>query len=699
MTGYCRLRNIPLTALYGVGTNLINKLTKLGLENLQDVLLHLPTRYEDRTKIFLIRNAPIGKFITIQGIVLDSQISINIHRKSILNCRLQDDSGVLTILFFNGNLAMKKGLCPGKLVTAYGKIYLEKKGARMIHPEYCIHSNRQGNKLLSSLTPIYPTTKGVDQTTLRAITDQALKFLDQTTVSELLPPQLSSGLMSLSEALHNLHRPPTNISISDLKLGLYPAQRRLILEELIAYYLSLLSARTVEKKLLALPLNNKTDLIQCFISSLPFSLTIAQQRAVMEIDQDLARNIPMMRLLQGDVGSGKTLVAALAALRAISNSSQVVLMTPTELLAEQHTKNFCNWFTPLGITVSWLTGKQKGKIREAQLESIASGHVAMVVGTQALFQKKVQFSRLSLVIIDEQHRFGVHQRLTLWEKGSQHGFQPHQLILTATPIPRTLAMTTSCINFDTSVIDELPSGRVPVTTIAITNNRRHEIIQRLEKLCLQDKRQVYWVCTRIEKSTQRELQSVKATWEEIRSYLPELQIGLIHGRMKAQEKQQLMQAFQAGKIRLLVATTVIEVGVDIPNASLIIIENAERLGLAQLHQLRGRVGRAIVASHCVLIYNSPLNKAAQQRIKIIRDSNNGFVIAQHDLDIRGPGKLFGTRQTGQTEFRILDLSRDQALILEVQEFINDIHQHFPEIAQALIKRWIPNHISYRYTQA
>ncbi|AIN47016.1 ATP-dependent DNA helicase RecG [Candidatus Palibaumannia cicadellinicola] len=698
MTGYYQLRGIPITALSGVSPILISKLSRLGLQNLQDVLLHLPVRYEDRTKLYPISNAPHGILVTIQGQVLDSNIYKTFARKRILSCRLRDNSGILTLLFFNFNVAMQKRLYPGQWVTAYGEISRGKIGTEMIHPEYYVQGKRCNLILSSSLTPIYPTTEGIRQVTLRAITDQALQLLDLTPVAELLPHELSSSLMSLPDALHKLHRPPPDISLTDLELRRHPAQRRLILEELLAYNLSMLAAKKDGKSALALPLRTKTDLIKRFLSSLPFSLTVAQLRVVAEINKDLARNIPMRRLLQGDVGSGKTLVAALAALRAISYGRQVALMTPTELLAEQHVENFRTWFSPLGIEVSWLTGKNQGKIRKVQLEAIASGRIEIVVGTHAIFQKQVQFARLSLVIIDEQHRFGVQQRLTLWEKGIINNIQPHQLIMTATPIPRTLAMT-NYGDLKISVIDELPPGRSPVTTIAIADTRRPEIIQRIKQVCLQEKRQVYWVCTMIDESKLLEAQSVKATWEELRSALPELQIGLVHGRMRIQEKQQLMQAFKAGEVQLLVATTVIEVGMDVPNASLMIIENPERLGLAQLHQLRGRVGRGTVVSHCVLLYKSPLSKTAQLRIEVLRNSNNGFTIAQHDLDTRGAGELLGTRQTGHTEFRVVDLPRDQAIISEVQLLVPHIHQYYPETAQALIKRWMPKSVGYRYTHA
>jgi len=437
------------------------------------------------------------------------------------------------------------------------------------------------------------------------------------------------------------------------------------------------------------------QLVDKLLAELPFSPTAAQRRVVAEIERDLAHDFPMMRLVQGDVGSGKTLVAALAALNVIAHGKQVALMAPTELLAEQHASNFRQWFAPLGVEVGWLAGKQKGKAREAQQEAIASGQVAMVVGTHALFQEQVKFNGMALVIIDEQHRFGVHQRLALWEKGEEQGFHPHQLIMTATPIPRTLAMT-AYADLDTSTIDELPPGRTPVTTVAIPDTRRSDIISRVQSAC-HEGRQAYWVCTLIDESDVLEAQAAEATWQELKVALPDLQVGLVHGRMKPAEKQAVMAAFKANEIQLLVATTVIEVGVDVPNASLMIIENPERLGLAQLHQLRGRVGRGAVASHCVLLYKAPLSKTAQKRLQVLRDSNDGFVIAQHDLEIRGPGELLGTRQTGHAEFKVADLLRDQSMIPEVQRVARHIHQHYPEQAQALIERWLPE--TERYSHA
>ncbi|MGL9724230.1 ATP-dependent DNA helicase RecG [Sodalis sp. (in: enterobacteria)] len=685
------LNAIPLNTLSGIGPSLVSKFARLGLESLQDLLLHLPARYEDRTKLYPIGEALPGMTVTVQGEVLNSDISFG--RKRMLTCRLRDDSGVLTLRFFHFNAAMKNSLSPGQWVTAYGEIRRGQLGGEIIHPEYHVISERSQVTLAAALTPVYPTTEGVRQATLRSAIDQALKLLDITPVPELLPPELSGALMSLADALRMLHRPPPEISLDDLALGRHPAQRRLILEELLAHNLSMLAVRAGVQKDRALPLRADNLLSRRFLAALPFSPTGAQRRVVAEITQNLARDVPMMRLVQGDVGSGKTLVAALAALCAISDGRQVALMAPTELLAEQHAQNFRDWFAPLGIEVGWLAGKQKGKARQAQQEAISDGRVSMVVGTHAIFQEQVRFAGLALVIIDEQHRFGVHQRLALWEKGVAQGFHPHQLIMTATPIPRTLAMT-AYADLDTSVIDELPPGRTPVTTVAIPDTRRAEIIQRVRQACLQEQRQAYWVCTLIEESDVLEAQAAEATWQELQSALPELRVGLVHGRMKALEKQQLMQAFKAGEVQLLVATTVIEVGVDVPNASLMIIENPERLGLAQLHQLRGRVGRGAVASHCVLLYKSPLSKTVQSRLQVLRDSNDGFVIAQRDLEIRGPGELLGTRQTGNAEFRVADLLRDQAMIPEVQRLARHIHQHHPDSARALIERWMPERVRY-----
>ncbi len=681
---------VPLSSLTGVGASQSAKLAKIGLHTVQDLLLHFPLRYEDRTHLYPINDLLPGVYATVEGEVLNCNITFGGRR--MMTCQISDGTGILTMRFFNFNAAMKNSLSAGRRVLAYGEAKRGKFGAEMIHPEYHIQGDLSTPEMQETLTPVYPTTEGVRQATLRKLTEQALELLDTCAIAELLPPELSQGLMSLPEALRTLHRPPPDMKLEDLESGQHPAQRRLILEELLAHNLSMLALRAGAQRYHALALTAKDSLKNQLLASLPFKPTNAQARVVAEVERDMALDIPMMRLVQGDVGSGKTLVAALAALRAIANGKQVALMAPTELLAEQHANNFRNWFAPLGIEVGWLAGKQKGKARQAQQDAIASGKVSMIVGTHAIFQEQVQFNGLALVIIDEQHRFGVHQRLALWEKGQQQGFHPHQLIMTATPIPRTLAMT-AYADLDTSVIDELPPGRTPVTTVAIADTRRSEIIERVRSAC-QEGRQAYWVCTLIEESDLLEAQAAEATWEELKATLPNLNVGLVHGRMKPAEKQAVMQAFKQGEMHLLVATTVIEVGVDVPNASLMIIENPERLGLAQLHQLRGRVGRGAVASHCVLLYKSPLSKTAQLRLQVLRDSNDGFVIAQKDLEIRGPGELLGTRQTGNAEFKVADLLRDQAVIPQVQRIARHIHEQYPEHAQALIERWMPETEKY-----
>ena len=684
---------IPLSTLTGVGASQAAKLAKIGLHTIQDLLLHLPLRYEDRTQLYAINDLLPGIWATVEGDVLHTEITFG--RRRMMVCQIGDGSGVLTMRFFNFNAGMKNSLAPGRRVTAWGEIKRGQRGAEIIHPEYRVQGEHSHVTLEETLTPVYPTTEGIRQATLRNLTDQALTLLENCPITELLPQALSGGLISLPDALRTLHRPPPDVKLSELESGQHPAQRRLILEELLAHNLSMLAVRAGAQRHYALPMPARHTLSDRLLAALPFSPTAAQKRVVAEIEKDLAHDYPMLRLVQGDVGSGKTLVAALAALNVIVHGKQVALMAPTELLAEQHANNFRQWLAPLGLEVGWLAGKQKGKARQAQQDAIASGNVAMVVGTHALFQEQVKFNGLALVIIDEQHRFGVHQRLALWEKGEEQGFHPHQLIMTATPIPRTLAMT-AYADLDTSTIDELPPGRTPVTTVAIPDSRRSEIIARVQSAC-HEGRQAYWVCTLIEESDLLEAQAAEATWEELKIALPDLQVGLVHGRMKPAEKLAVMQAFKANEIQLLIATTVIEVGVDVPNASLMIIENPERLGLAQLHQLRGRVGRGAVASHCVLLYKAPLSKTAQKRLQVLRDSNDGFVIAQHDLEIRGPGELLGTRQTGNAEFKVADLLRDQAMIPEVQRVARHIHQHYPEQAQALIERWLPE--TGRYSNA
>ncbi|HEI9872460.1 ATP-dependent DNA helicase RecG [Morganella morganii] len=682
---------IPLTTLHGVGAGQAGKLAGIGLHTLQDLLFHLPLRYEDQTRLYTITDLLPGIYATVSGEVLRTDVVFG--RKRMMTCQISDGTGILTLRFFNFSAAMKNALAAGKQVTAYGEIRRGKNGPEIFHPEYKVRQSDTSVELQETLTPIYPTTEGVRQATLRKLLDQALELLDTCAINELLPPELTRSMMSLPQALKTLHRPPADTQLAELESGQHPALKRIVLEELLAHHLSMLAVRAGAQRYHALPLPPQETLKSQFLAQLPFSPTNAQQRVVAEIEQDLEKPVPMMRLIQGDVGSGKTLVAALAALRAIAHGKQVALMAPTELLAEQHANTFRQWLEPLGISVGWVAGKQKGKARLAQEEAIAAGDVAMVIGTHAIFQEHIRFHSLALVIIDEQHRFGVHQRLALWEKGEQQGFHPHQLIMTATPIPRTLAMT-AYADLDTSVIDELPPGRTPVTTVAIPDSRRHEIIERVRSACQDEKRQAYWVCTLIDESDLLEAQAAQVTFDELSATLPDLRVGMVHGRMKPAEKQAVMAQFKAGELDLLVATTVIEVGVDVPNASLMIIENPERLGLAQLHQLRGRVGRGSAVSHCVLLYKTPLTQTAKLRLQVLRDSNDGFVIAQKDLEIRGPGELLGTRQTGNAEFKVADLLRDQGMLPEVQRVARHLHQNYPEQAKALIERWLPERTQY-----
>ncbi|NLS13949.1 ATP-dependent DNA helicase RecG [Vibrio sp. SM6] len=679
------LSAISLTSLSGVGAKVAEKLHKIGLETVQDLLFHLPLRYEDRTRVYPIRALHAGLWAAVQGTVM--HCDTHFGRRKMLTVKLSDGNGSIALRFFNFTAGMKNQFAEGRLVHAYGEIKRGMHGLEIVHPDYRFGEASTDEHSESSLTPVYPTTEGLRQLTLRNLSEQALELLDKSAVTELLPPGLYNHQITLAQALHTIHRPPPNIDLSLFDQGRHPAQQRLIIEELLAQNLSMLDVRSQGQQEAALPLAANDELKNALLSRLPFTPTQAQARVVADIETDLTQPHPMMRLVQGDVGSGKTLVAALAATRALVHGHQVVLMAPTELLAEQHAINFAKWFEPLGISVGWLAGKLKGKARETELARIASGEAKMIVGTHALFQQNVFFDHLALVIIDEQHRFGVHQRLELREKGAKNGAYPHQLIMTATPIPRTLAMT-AYADLETSVIDELPPGRTPIQTVAIPDSKRETIISRVRDACLNEGKQAYWVCTLIDESEVLEAQAAAEIAEELTRKLPELNIGLVHGRMKPAEKQAVMEAFKQNQLHLLVATTVIEVGVDVPNASLMIIENPERLGLAQLHQLRGRVGRGSVASHCVLLYHAPLSNTAQKRLAVLRDSNDGFVIAQRDLEIRGPGELLGTKQTGLADFKIADLVRDQALIPEVQRLARYLHQQYPKEAKAIIDRWL-----------
>ncbi len=685
------LSAIPLTSLTGVGAKVSEKLAKVGLHTVQDLLFHLPYRYEDRTRVYPMAKIHAGLWGAVQGEV--KAVDTVFGRRKMLTVKLSDGNGSVILRFFNFTASMKNQFSEGRWVHAYGEVKRGNHGLEIMHPDFQFKQPNEAPQAASVLTPVYSTTDGLKQLTLRNLTEQALELLKKSAVEELLPNSLYPNQISMSEALAFLHRPTPDLNMDQFDHGKHPAQQRIIIEELLAQNLSMLMVRAKGQQEDAVSLPPSQSLKTQLLAQLPFSPTGAQQRVVKEIEDDLINPHPMMRLVQGDVGSGKTLVAALAAVNAIEQGKQVALMAPTEILAEQHAINFQNWFETLGIKVAWLAGKLTGKAKQVQLNLIASGEAKMVVGTHALFQESVEFNDLALVIIDEQHRFGVHQRLGLREKGIKQGYFPHQLIMTATPIPRTLAMT-AYADLETSVIDELPPGRTPIQTVVIPDTKRTDIIKRVKHACLEEGKQAYWVCTLIDESEVLEAQAAAEIAEELKLQLPELKIGLVHGRMKPAEKQQVMQEFKDNKLHLLVATTVIEVGVDVPNASLMIIENPERLGLAQLHQLRGRVGRGQVASHCVLLYHSPLSKTAQKRLGVLRESNDGFVIAQRDLEIRGPGELLGTKQTGVAEFKVADLVRDQYLIPQIQKMARFMFEQHPTHAQKIVNRWMENKDEY-----
>jgi ATP-dependent DNA helicase RecG len=677
------LKNI--NNLEGVEPIILEYLSKLGLYQIQDLLFHLPLRYQDRTRIYPISSVQHKQEVLIEGTV--DYCSILFRQRRMMICQISDNSGTaITLRFFHFSDAQQKSLSQGTLVRCFGEIRQGYQSFEIVHPEYNIITTNTPVELPNHLTPTYPGSKGLQQKTLRRLISEALKYIEQ--MEEIFPESLRQQykLMTLAEALITLHQPAPDSPVEQLLNRNHPAQQRLIFEELIAHHLSLRKFREYSRQINGIQLCGNDTLYTKLLKSLPFTLTNAQQRVIQEIRQDLQQHYPMGRLVQGDVGSGKTIVAAAAALTVIEAGYQVALMVPTEILAEQHFKCFTEWFEPLELRVTLLSGKQKAALRRDNIENIALGLSKLVIGTHALFQNTVKFQKLGLLIIDEQHRFGVHQRLALREKGKQGNLYPHQLVMTATPIPRTLAMT-AYADMDYSVIDELPPGRKPINTAVLPNTRREAIIERINAVCQQGT-QAYWVCPLIEKSEALQCQNAEETLLLLQENLPELQVGLVHARMSTAEKDATMQAFKSGDTHLLVATTVIEVGVDVPNASLMIIENAERLGLAQLHQLRGRVGRGTASSYCLLMYQAPLSETAHKRLDALRSSNDGFEIARIDLEIRGPGDVFGTRQTGELQFRIADLLKDQKLLPDIQTAAEIIMEQYPEKIQPLIDRWI-----------
>jgi ATP-dependent DNA helicase RecG len=680
-----RAEQRPITAMRGVGAALAERLQRLGVTQVQDLLFVLPLRYEDRTRVWPMGSLLPGVRATVEGEVQLTEVAY--RRRRQLLCRVSDGSGFLTLRFFYFSSAQQNGLARGTRVRCFGEVRRGPLGLEIVHPEY----RRLGDQppaLEETLTPIYPLTEGIAQGRLRALVLQALGEVDTAGVRDWVPRHLIEplGLPSLKDALAYVHRPPREAKLTELDAGRHPAQRRLAFEELLAHHLSLKLLRQAARTDAAWPLADGGQLATRFVSALPFSLTAAQKRVLKEVDADLRADRPMVRLLQGDVGCGKTVIAAAAAARAAGTGLQAALMAPTELLAEQHWRNFRDWLQPLGLPVALVSGSQPARARRSALEALASGEVLVAVGTHALFQEEMAFAQLALVIVDEQHRFGVQQRLRLQEKGQRQGRLPHQLIMTATPIPRTLAMT-AYADLDISVIDELPPGRTPVRTVVVPDQRRDEVVARIEEAC-RAHHQAYWVCPLIEESEELRSQAAEETAAVLAEALPGVRVGLVHGRMPPAKKDEAVLAFKAGRIQLLVATTVIEVGVDVPDATLMVVENAERMGLAQLHQLRGRVGRGAEPSTCVLLYRAPLSELARERLKVIRETTDGFEIARRDLQLRGPGELLGTRQTGLAQLRVADLMRDADLLPRVQEAAELLLSSYPDNIAALMTRWI-----------
>ncbi len=676
----------PITSLKGVGPKLKDKLARLGLRTVQDVLFHLPHRYQDRTKLTPIGRLRPGREALIAGTIEASDVVF--RKRRALLVRLADGTGHLHLRFFYFNATQQEKLKRGQRLRVFGEVRFGPAGYEMAHPEYQLLEGDAEAVPEPTLTPVYPATEGVAQFTLRKLTHQALERYGRS-IPEWLPADAlaSLDLPTLEAAIHLVHEPPPGEDLAAILDARHPVQARLIFEELLAHHLSLMSIRAENAREPASAMQVSGEPMSKLISALPFSLTGAQQRVIGEIRTDLAHEHPMQRLVQGDVGSGKTVVAAAAAMLAVEAGFQVAIMAPTELLAEQHLRNFSEWLAPLDVKVTGLSGKLAAKERREALAAIASGDAKVIIGTHALFERDAVFHRLGLIVVDEQHRFGVVQRLKLREKGAHNGRYPHQLIMSATPIPRTLAQSLYA-DLDVSVIDELPPGRTPVETVAVPAERRDEVVARVRAACGQG-RQAYWVCPLIEESDLLEAQAAEETHAMLSEQLSGLNVGLVHGRLKPADKEKVMAAFKAGKIHVLVATTVIEVGVDVPNASLMIIENAERLGLSQLHQLRGRVGRGTAESVCVLMYEPPLGDPARERIAALRETNDGFEIARRDMALRGHGELHGTRQAGMPAFHIADLMRDVRWLEPARELAGRLLRESPDRAQAIVRRWLP----------
>ena len=681
-----------IQSLKGVGPKSASLLNNLGIFTIPDAVMHLPFRYEDRSFITPIGEANYQAPVLIEGEIMKS--SVVFRGRRMLFTEIYDGTGKLTMRMFNFAMAQHKALEEGKMIRCYGNITPGPNGKQMIHPQYQIFEKDVEIEIEDSLTPIYPTTSGLQQNKLKKIIEDSLRFCEE---HNLLKENLNTGNYSefgnLLETLKFLHKPPVNTDIEELIEGKHPAQKSLIKEELIAHMLCAGILKNELEGRTGPSMGNESEEENRFLDTLPFDLTNAQKRSWEEIRNDLTDVKPMRRLLQGDVGSGKTLIAALSALHSHSNNWQTAFLCPTEILAEQHFNSFQAWFNELGLKTELLTGSTKAKERKLIVKELSLGEIDILIGTHAIFQSGVEFKRLGLTIIDEQHRFGVHQRFSMLEKGGKQNSSPHQLIMTATPIPRTLAMTVYG-SLETSVIDELPPGRNPVQTSSRPDSLRDRVIKRVEEVCLTGKR-AYWVCTLIEDSDELEAQSAEELFKEISNSLPKLKVGLVHGRLKKDDKDFVIKKFREGDIQLLVCTTVIEVGVDVPEATLMIIENPERLGLSQLHQLRGRVGRkANTDSHCLLLYKEPLSGMAEERIKTMELTNDGFKIAEKDLELRGAGDIYGIRQSGLMDLKIANPIRDSELLVEAQTEALELGKNEKEFAKILVKRWISNRVDY-----
>jgi ATP-dependent DNA helicase RecG len=682
--------------LKGVGPKVAEKLQKLGLETQRDLLFHLPLRYEDRTQITPVAGLQPGRRQLIEAEVL--QVAVNFRRQGpsrrVLVAKLADQSGLLTIRLFFFSSNQQQQLQKGHWLRLFGEARLVQGELEMVHPEFEVFDAQNPPPLAQNLTPVYPTTEGLHQLSMSKIIRQVIARLDEKGMPETLPTQWlqQNNFPDFKSAMLSLHSPQQHTDTEKIAYRKHPAQYRFIVEELTAHRLALLERRVIIRKLKTPTIKTDGELVAKLIDNLPFELTHAQQRVFAEIMQDFSRAQPMMRLLQGDVGSGKTVVAGLACLPVVESGFQAALMAPTEILAEQHYQNLLTWLTPLELNVVCLMGADKGKKRAKKLELIASREAHVIVGTHALFQESVIFNNLGSIIIDEQHRFGVDQRLAL-QKKTLHQQMPHQLIMTATPIPRTLAMSIYA-DLDYSQIDELPPGRKPVTTSIISETRRDSLIQRVAASCSQGG-QVYWVCTLIDESEIMQCEAAESTYETLQQQLPQLSIALVHGRMKSAEKEAIIQSFKNGDTKILVATTVIEVGVDVPNANIMIIENPERLGLSQIHQLRGRVGRGARESFCVLLVKQSLSAQIVNRLEIIRSHHDGFVIAEKDLELRGAGEVLGTRQTGEASFKIADLMRDQSWFEQVDELARLMQKaEYSGEARMLLGNWVGQKQNY-----